>query len=97
IDGEDRLPDARRAAFLDEEAVGLESVRGARERAHEELHGEREHGALHAAFASVVGRPSLSIAHPSGMGLPSRAASMILPRATAESERSIMSGGAERR
>ena len=31
------------------------------------------------------------------MGLPSRAATMILPRATAESDRSIMRGAAPRR
>ena len=47
-----------------------------------------------AARASVVGWPSLSSAQPSGIGLPSRAATMILPRATAESDRSMMSGGA---
>ena len=49
------------------------------------------------AFGSVVGLPSLSSAQPGGMGLPSRAATMSLPRATSERLRSITMGGASRR
>jgi hypothetical protein len=42
-----------------------------------------------AACALVVGWPSRSSAHPSGIGFPSFAYSMILPRTTSVSERSI--------
>ena len=49
-----------------------------------------------AAFASVVGCPSLSSAQPSGIGLPSFAATITLPRAASDSERSIDSGAPSR-
>jgi LacI family transcriptional regulator len=52
---------------------------------------------VNAAFASVVGLPSASNAQPAGIGLPSLAATMILPRATSVSDRSIISGGFPRR
>ena len=47
---------------------------------------------VNAAFASVVGLPSASNAQPSGIGLPSFAATMILPRATSVRDKSIMRG-----
>ena len=45
-----------------------------------------------AALASVVGRPSRSSAQPAGIGRPSLAAIMTLPRAASDSDRSISSG-----
>jgi hypothetical protein len=50
-----------------------------------------------AALASVVGRPSWSSAQPSGIGCPALAATITLPRATSDKERSIVSGGPSRR
>ena len=49
------------------------------------------------ALGSVVGWPSPSSAQPRGIALPSFAATMSLPRATSDSDRSIESGGASRR
>ena len=48
-------------------------------------------------MGSVVGWPSRSSAQPSGIALPSFAATISLPRATSESERSIVIGGPSRR
>ena len=50
-----------------------------------------------AALASVVGAPERSSAQPNGIGLPSRAAIMTLPRATCDSDKSMISGAASRR
>ncbi len=49
------------------------------------------------AAGLVVGWPSRSSAHPSGIALPSRAATMSLPRATSDSDRSIVTAGPLRR
>ena len=49
------------------------------------------------AFGSVVGWPSPSSAQPSGIALPSLAATISLPRATSDSDRSISNGAAARR
>ena len=46
-----------------------------------------------AAFASVVGLPSASTAQPSGIGSPLSAASLILPRATFDVDKSTTIGG----
>ena len=46
-----------------------------------------------AAFASVVGLPSASMAQSAGIGLPSCAATIIFPRATTLVEASNNSGG----
>ncbi|MCY1452161.1 hypothetical protein D9M71_690640 [compost metagenome] len=50
-----------------------------------------------AACASVVGWPASSNAQPSGIGLPCFAATMILPRATSDNDRSITTGAWPRR
>ena len=50
-----------------------------------------------AAAASVVGLPAASSAQPGGIGLPSFAATMTLPRATSERLRSTISGSPLRR
>ena len=49
------------------------------------------------ALGSVVGLPSRSSAQPSGIDLPSLAATISLPRATSDSDRSIDSGSPARR
>ena len=49
---------------------------------------------VNAALASVVGLPSLSTAQPSGIGLPSLAYTMILPRVTSVSDKSTTIGSA---
>ena len=49
------------------------------------------------ACGSVVGWPVASSAHPSGIDLPSLAATISLPRATSLKDRSIINASAERR
>ena len=103
VDHQECLPEPRPVALVDEERVGLESERGAGERAREQLDHQRQHRALGAAhrqhrarrappFASVVGRPSRSSAQPSGIGSPFLAATITLPRATSDSDRSMVNG-----
>ena len=108
IDDEERLADARAVAFVDEERARLESHRRAGQRRDEQLDDEREHRALRAAHREhrpLQARPSrrssagrrASSAQPSGIGRPSFAATITLPRATSDSERSIVNGGAASR
>ena len=92
IDHQERLADARPVAVVDEERVGLEADRGAGERGDEQLRrrapasrpSRRPSAASTRSSAGlrIGGRLAVaSSAQPSGIGVPSLAATITLPRA----------------
>ena len=107
IDDEECLPQPRPVAFVDEERAGLEADGRAGQRGDHDLDDQRQHRALVAAHRQhrsgepalrIGGRVAVGVERPAGGNArPSLAATISLPRATSDSDRSTLTEAPSRR